>query len=375
MALQFNGSPQPTLGVELELILVDPKTWQISNRAAELLTELGEVEWAKPELLQCVVEVISSPCRTVADVKKELVEKCVTVEAAAQQIGLTTCFVATHPTALWSEMAITENPRYLNLVNRMQWPARRAMIMGLHVHVGVKSAEKAIAFLNAMTTFLPHLLALSAASPYFMGEETGLASSRIKVFEAMPTAGLPQRMLNWAEFQRFMKTLIHSGAIQSIQEIWWDVRPHPKFGTLEIRICDGTPDMDDVLALVAMAQCLVCYLEDLYDSGEELPIHKFWFIRENKWRATRWGLDADIVHSDDGTTRHMREDLQKLVNALTPFAIQQKCLDELQHVHKMIDRGGSYERQRAVYRKTHSFESVVESAVGEYHESLRKCEA
>ncbi|MCB9365855.1 MAG: glutamate--cysteine ligase [Calditrichaeota bacterium] len=371
MALIFNGSPDPTLGVECELLLIDPKTWQVVNRVPELLEVLGDVDWAKPELLQCIVEVITSPCRTVAEVKRELADKFRKVEAAANQLGLTTTFVATHPTALWNEMTITENQRYMTLVNKMQWPARRAMIMGLHVHVGVKTAEKAIAIFNALTTFLPHLLALSAASPYFMGEETGLASCRIKVFEAMPTAGLPQRMLNWAEFQRFMKTLIHAGAIQSIQEIWWDVRPHPKFGTIEIRICDGTPDLDDVLALVAMSQCLVCYLEELYDSGEELPIHKYWFIRENKWRATRWGLDADIVHSDDGTTRNMREDLEKLVRALTPFAVQQNCLDELKHVMNIVDRGGSYDRQRAVYRKTNRFEAVTESVVNEFQNSVR----
>jgi carboxylate-amine ligase len=372
MALIYNGSPEPTLGVECELLLLDPKTWQPVNRVPELLAILGDVGWAKPELLRCIVEVITTPCRTVADVKRELVEKFRKVEAAANQLGLTTCFTATHPTAQWHDMEITDNQRYLTLVNKMQWPARRAMIMGLHVHVGVKSAEKAIAIFNAMTTFLPHLLALSAASPYFMGEETGLASCRIKVFEAMPTAGLPQRMLNWAEFQRFMKTLIHAGAIQSIQEIWWDVRPHPKFGTLEIRICDGTPDLDDVLSLVAMSQCLICYLEDLYDNGEQLPIHKYWFIKENKWRATRWGLDADIVHSDDGTTRHMRDDLHLLVNALTPFAIQQNCLDELNHVNLMTDRGGSYERQRAVYRKTESFIAVTESIVNEFQDSVKR---
>ncbi|MCB1060904.1 MAG: glutamate--cysteine ligase [Calditrichaeota bacterium] len=372
MALIYNGSPEPTLGVECELLLLDPKTWQPVNRVPELLAILGDVGWAKPELLRCIVEVITTPCRTVADVKTELVDKFCKVEAAANQLGLTTCFMATHPTAMWHDMAITDNQRYMTLVNKMQWPARRAMIMGLHVHVGIKNAEKAIAIFNAMTTFLPHLLALSAASPYFMGEETGLASCRIKVFEAMPTAGLPQRMLNWAEFQRFMKTLIHSGAIQSIQEIWWDVRPHPKFGTIEIRICDGTPDLDDVLALVAMAQCLICYLEDLYDNGEQLPIHKYWFIKENKWRATRWGLDADIVHTDDGTTRHMRDDLHLLVNALTPSAIQQNCLDELKHVEIITDRGGSYERQRAVYRKTESFQAVTESMVTEFHDSIKR---
>jgi carboxylate-amine ligase len=370
MSIVFNGSPAPTLGVELELALIDPKTGNMVNRAPDVLKELGDVDFAKPELLESIIEVITTPCATVGDIRRELRAKIAVVEKAANNLGLTTAFIGTHPSARWADMRITNNQRYRDLAERMQWAARRSIIMGLHIHVGVQSGEKAIALFNAMTTFLPHLLALSAASPFFMGEDTGLASARIKVFEGMPIAGLPQRMLNWSEFQRFLKTLIKAGAIHSIQEIWWDVRPHPRFGTIEIRICDGTPNLEDVLAIVALTQALIVYLDHLYDAGENLPIHRYWFIKENKWRALRYGLDAQVIHTDDGECRNMRDDLKLLVEEVTPTAKDLNSGAELDHVLTMADGKGSYERQRNVYLKTNSFQAVIESVIQEFHESL-----
>jgi carboxylate-amine ligase len=358
--------------VELELALIYPQTGMMVNRAPEVLRKLGDVDYAKPELLEPIIEVISSPCQTVGEIREELRTKISAVEKVARALGLTTTFIGTHPTAKWADMRITAVKRYQDLAERMQWPARRSMIMGLHVHVGVSSGEKAIAIFNALTTFLPHLLALSAASPFFMGEDTGLASARIKIFEGMPTAGLPHRMLNWGEFQRYMKTLINAGAIHSIQEIWWDVRPHPRFGTIEIRICDGTPDIEDVLSIVALSQALIVYLENLYDHGETLPIHKYWFIKENKWRALRYGLDAEVIHTDNGECRHMREDLKLLVEEVLPFARAHKSEKELLRVIEMADGTGSYERQRQVFSRTNSFKSVVDSVVKEFHDSFEK---
>jgi carboxylate-amine ligase len=254
----------------------------------------------------------------------------------------------------------------------MQWPVRRAMIMGLHVHVGVASGEKAIAILNAITAFLPHLLALSCASPYFAGEDTGLASCRVKIFEVMPTAGLPHRMLNWAEFQRFMKELITAGAIKSIREIWWDVRPHPGFGTIEIRVCDGTPDFEDVMAIVAMIQALVVWLDGLYNAGDELPIHKYWSIKENKWRAARYGLDGDAIYDDHGQTRPFRDDIRELLGLIRSAAARMEATDELNHVEKMLTRPGSYARQRAVYERSGSLDAVTQHLVEEYQHSINR---
>ncbi|MBI5060672.1 glutamate--cysteine ligase [candidate division KSB1 bacterium] len=371
MSIVFHGSPEPTIGVECELALVDPKSWRMVNAAPAILEHFPDSHYAKPELLETIIEVISKPCRTVQEVRADMLPKIKEVQRVAEKIGYTTTFVGTHPTATWGEQRITKNERYQEFVHRMQWPVRRAMIMGLHVHVGVASGEKAIAFLNAITTFLPHLLALSCASPYFAGEDTGLASCRVKIFEVMPTAGLPHRMLNWAEFQRFMRTLITAGAIKSIREIWWDVRPHPGFGTIEIRVCDGTPDFEDVLAITAMIQALVVWLDHLYDLGDELPIHKYWSIKENKWRAARYGLDGDVIYDDHGQTRPFRDDIRELLATLRPFAATQDSTGELERIELMLNRDGSYSRQRKAFEKSGSLEGVVESLVAEWQSSVQ----
>lgn len=372
MSIVFNGSPAPTIGVEMELSLVDPQTWQMVNAAPAVLEHFPDSNFVKPELLETIVEVISKPCHTVAEVRADMLPKLKEVQRVCERLGITTTFVGTHPTAVWAEQRITKNDRYQEFVRRMQWPVRRAMIMGLHVHVGVASGEKAIAFLNAISTFLPHLLALSCASPYFAGEDTGLASCRVKIFEVMPTAGLPHRMLNWAEFQRFMKELITAGAIKSIREIWWDVRPHPGFGTIEIRVCDGTPDFEDVMSLVALIQALVVWMNDLYDAGDELPIHKYWSIKENKWRAARWGLEGEVIYDDHGQTRPFRDDIRDLVEILRPAAARMESTAELQHIHKMLSREGSYTRQRKAFAERGSLEGVVQHLVDEYQTSIQR---
>ena len=206
------------------------------------------------------------------------------------------------------------------LVDRCQWPARRLMIFGLHVHVGIESGEKAIAVFNSLTTYLPHLLALSASSPFFNSQDTGLTSCRVKVFESLPTAGLPYRLLNWGEFQRLMTTLVNARAIESIREVWWDVRPHPEFGTVEVRICDGLPTLDDIVAMTAMIQALVVWLGEQYDEGSYLPLQRYWIVRENKWRAARWALDADLIVDEDGRLERLSDGVERLLEALDPVA-------------------------------------------------------
>lgn len=372
MSIVFNGSKAPTIGVEIELSLVDPKTWKMVNGAPQVLEFFKDSDYVKPELLETIVEVISKPCHTVDEVRRDMLPKLKEVQGVCERLGITTTFVGTHPTATWSDQNITANERYQEFVRRMQWPVRRAMIMGLHVHVGVGSGEKAIAFLNAITTFLPHLLALSCASPYFAGEDTGLASCRVKIFEVMPTAGLPHRMLNWAEFQRFMKELITAGAIKSIREIWWDVRPHPGFGTIEVRVCDGTPDIEDVWSIVAMIQALVVWLNDLYDAGDELPIHRFWSIKENKWRAARYGLDGEVIYNDHGHTRPFRDDIRELIGTLASAAKRVESSDELQRIEMMLSRDGSYTRQRKAFQQHGTLEGVVEHLVTEYQDSINR---
>jgi carboxylate-amine ligase len=239
------------------------------------------------------------------------------------------------------------------------------MIFGLHVHVGVPNGEKAIAIFNSLSTFLPHLLALSASSPFFDAVDTGLASARVKIFETLPTAGLPYRLLNWAEFQRFMITLVNAKAIETIREVWWDIRPHPGFGTVELRICDGLPTLDEVIALTTLIQALVVWLSDQYDEGMYLPIHRHWIVRENKWRASRWSIDAEIIIDEEGNQQPLSECIEELIDTVTPAAEKLGSYNELMKVRDFMKIGPSFKRQRQIYEATGDFRKVVEGLVDE----------
>ena len=267
MRIRFNGSSGPTLGVEVELQIIDPETRNLVSGASAILERAGDVNNLKPELIQSTIELNTDVCADVAAVRGELSTRLRELFTRCDGLGYQLASTGTHPFSRWADQDITDKERYHLLANRCQWPARRLMIFGLHVHVGIESGEKAIAIFNALTTYIPHLLALSASSPFFQGEETGLASCRVKIFESLPTAGLPYRLLNWAEFQRLMITLVGAGAIESVREIWWDIRPHPEFGTVEVRICDGLPTLNDIIAMTALIQALVVWLGDQYDQG------------------------------------------------------------------------------------------------------------
>jgi len=246
----------------------------------------------------------------------------------------------------------------------MQWPARRLQIFGIHVHVGVRSGERAVAIANALASYIPHFLAVSASSPFWMGGDTGLASTRSKVFEALPTAGIPYQMDGWAEFERFMTTLISARAISSIREVWWDIRPHPDFGTVELRICDGTPTMSEVAAVAATSQCLVEWMNGVYDREGSLPVSAAWIVRENKWRAARHGVDARIIVDDEGHLVPLRDAVADLVVRLGPVAARLGCEAELGDLLVMVERP-SYVRQREVVSNGGTLVDVVDSLVAE----------
>jgi len=253
----------------------------------------------------------------------------------------------THPLSDWAAQKISPDPRYAKLIDDMQWPARRLQIFGVHVHVGVRGPEKAIPIVNALTDYIPHFLALSGSSPYWKGRDTGLASCRSKVFESLPTAGLPYQLSGWEEFEEFMQTLVSSKTIESIREVWWDIRPHPNFGTVELRICDGLPTLREVGAMAALSQCLVDQLSHQLDRGYRLPTPRSWIVRENKWRAARYGLDAQIISADSGETQCLRDAIEELVEELRPVAERLGCLTELHDTRLILQGGASYERQRA----------------------------
>ncbi len=367
--IAFRGSPRPTLGVELEIQIVDPETANLTSGSLAILERVRDGAEDHPkikqELTQSTVEVITGICDDVAGAEADLRETLQTLYAVGDEVGVTFAQAGTHPFAQWRDQDVFPNERYNRLVERIQWPARRLMIYGLHVHVGVESGEKVIALSNALTTYIPHMLALSASSPFTDFEDTGLASTRAKIFEGMPTAGLPFRLDNYGEFQAFMNTLIRARAIETIREIWWDIRPHPDFGTIEIRVCDVPSTLSEVSALVAFVQSLVVTLGDHYDDGSYVNLLRAWIVRENKWRAVRHGLDADIITDNTGGHGPLRDEIRGLLDKLRPAAERLGCADELADVNKILDKGASYERQRRIHAETGELEAVVHALARE----------
>ena len=353
MHIEFASSPRASLGVEWELQVVDPRTRGLVNAASEMLAEMAgpdgaEHPKAKHELFETTVEVITGVCQTVPEALADLTETVAELSAVAERRGLALACAGSHPTAHWTAMEVSPNERYHRLVQDMQWMARRLLIFGVHVHVGVRSPEKAVPVVNALTAYVPHFLALSASSPYWESADTGLASARSKVFESLPTAGLPEPLDDWEQFERFMGTLVTAGTIETVREVWWDIRPHPDFGTVELRVCDGIPTLAEVGAVAALAQCLVHQLDSQIDRGYRLPSPSTWVTTQNKWRAARYGLEAEVIVDEQGTTRPVRELLGELVEDLRPVARRLGCETELGHVDRVLEVGASYQRQRAV---------------------------
>jgi YbdK family carboxylate-amine ligase len=368
--IPFESSPTSSLGVEWELELVDRETRQLRSGASEILEELSpgaEHPKAKHELLESTVEVITGVCTTVAEAVADLAATVEEVRVAADQRGLGLMCSGTHPMTDWQTQQISPSPRYAKLIDDMQWLARRLQIFGVHVHVGVRSPDKVIPIVNALTAYIPHLLALSASSPFWVGSDTGLASSRSKVFENLPTAGLPYQLSGWPEFESYMETLISTGTIGSIKEVWWDIRPHPVYGTVELRICDGLPTLREVAMVAALSQCLVDTLDREIDKGYTLPTPKGWVVKENKWRAARYGMDAEIIVAEDDRTLPVREAVTDLVHEMRPAAERLGCVEELNYALEVVEHGASYARQRAVAAAAGGdLTAVVDSLLAEF---------
>ena len=381
MQIEFNPSAGPSLGVEMELELVELRTGRLASAASEILAELGrghpggEHPKAKHELFECCIEIITGVCATVAEARADLAATLAEVREAAGRRGLTVICSGSHPFSPWSEQRVSPNPRYYQLVEEMQWMAHRLLIFGVHLHVGVRTPQKAVSIANALSTYIPHFLALSASSPYWEGHDTGLASARSKVFEGLPTAGLPAAIDTWADFEQYMSTLVAAGAISTVREVWWDIRPHPDFGTVELRMCDGIPTLSEVAAVAALAQSLVAHLDSLDDQGQVLPRPRPWILRENKWRAGRHGIEAGFIVDDQGRVQPAREGIADLVDAVGPSAERLGCSAELAGVGRILDTGPSYERQRAASEDGTNMWSVVDLLVRELRSDIPGGEA
>jgi YbdK family carboxylate-amine ligase len=353
MGVPFAPSQRRSVGVEWELQIVDRKTRELVTAADELLGELIRPDGqahpkAKPELLQSQIELVTDICDTVGEARADLAATVAELTAVAEPRGMGLLCAGTHPFSHWKNQKITADPRYEQLVVQLQWIARRFQIFGVHVHIGLSVRDHVIPVLNAVSYYLPHFLALTASSPYWVGHDTGLASARIKVFEGLPRAGLPYQFNDWRAFEDLMGTLLAAGAIDTVREVWWDVRPHPDFGTVELRVCDGIPTLDEIAATAALFQCLVEHFDQMCLRGESPGTPDEWLLRENKWLATRYGLDAELIEDESGRTVSVKTSLRNLVGELTPVAHTLGCADELRTIDRILTVGASYQRQRAV---------------------------
>lgn len=351
-----------TIGVEVELQILDTKSKDLAAASPKIFELLGgEQRHIKAELLQSMVEINTGICGDVKEVRRDIEKQFGILEEIGGRIGVEFASAGSHPFARYFERVLYPADRYKQLIDRNRWLARRLMIFGLHVHVGMFDAHHAIAMINAMLPYLPHLLALSASSPFWHGEDTGLASSRVTIFEALPTAGNPCTFQTWKDFETFYDAMIMSRSITSIKDIWWDIRPHPEYGTVEIRICDGLSTLRESMALIALVQCLYAWLNKRYKDGERFSPPANWIMRENKWKASRYGLEAEIILDGTGKTGLLRHEVESLLRSLKPLAAPLACEEELNDIGRMLHHGLGYERQRRVFEKEGTFLAVAES--------------
>lgn len=379
MVIPWNSSRGATLGVEWELQLIDARTRMLRQDAQEVLAALPELAegGSQPkighELMQSQVELVTGICSTVAEAKQDLAATIAQLQRVTRARDMMLTCAGTHPFSNWRDAKMAPVQRYAELVENMQWIARRIQLCSVQVHVGLADGSRAIPIINALSRYLPHFLALTASSPFWNGQDTGLASSRAIIFGELPTAGPPHRLSDWTEFEEYMDTLLRAGTIRSIKEVWWDIRPHPDFGTIEVRMCDGVPTLREVGMVAALSQSLVQLFSQQLDRGYQLPSPATWVVRDNKWRATRYGLDATVITDDSGATAPIRDELYELVRELEPVADRLGCGTELNVVSEVLDQGASYERQRAVMADGGGLTEVVDALVTEFAEDRFLC--
>jgi glutamate---cysteine ligase / carboxylate-amine ligase len=360
----FGKSDPYTLGVEEEYQLLDGRTLDLVQHIETMLDAVSGHELEErinAELMQSVIEITTPVCRTIADVNRALLELRGYVTEVARSKGMRVGSAGTHPFSLFERQRITAKDRYRALIDQMQYIARRELIFGMHVHVAVDDPEKAIKVVNGLLPQLGPLLALSASSPFWRGEPTGLASSRQMVFSSFPRSGPPPRFRDYADYAEVVGQLERSGCIPDYTSIWWDIRLHPRLGTVEIRICDAVTRVEDAVAIAAYCQALVKSLSERYDAGEEIPSYHRILTSENKWLAARYGLEAPVM--DLATGRRNRVPVAQLVRRtlkeIEPHARELGADSELEGIREILARGNGADRQRRVWNANRDITEVV----------------
>jgi len=372
--------PSFTLGVEEEYLLVDRESLDLAaapdSLMADCAAELGDQ--VSPEFLQCQIEVGTGVCRTVSEAGTDLARLRSVIATVTAKYGLAPLAVSCHPFADWHKQHFTDKKRYRELERDLGGVARRMLICGMHVHVGIDDDETRIDLMAQFPYFLPHLLALSTSSPYWKGDDTGLNAYRPTVFDNMPRTGLPPRFSSWSEYQRSVQTIIDSGLVEDATKIWWDLRPSARFPTLESRICDVSPRLDDALAIVALTQSIMHMLWRLRSKNQSWRIHDRFLVGENRWRAQRYGVSNGLIDFAKGSVVAFADLLEEIIDLVHEDAMALGCWSEVQSARKIVANGTSADRQRSVHAKAvanganakEAQKVIVRSLISEFTEGL-----
>ncbi|MDX6445139.1 MAG: glutamate---cysteine ligase / carboxylate-amine ligase [Blastocatellia bacterium] len=353
---------QFTLGIEEEFQIVDPQTRELRSHVSEFLEEgkmiLGEQ--IKPEMIQSMIEVGTGICHNIQEARADISNLRGVIASLAEKNGLRIVAASTHPISRWQDQKIFDDERYELLVQELQTVARSLLIFGLHVHVGIPDRERQIHIMNASRYFLPHILALTTSSPFWMGHNTGLKSYRSEIFKQFPRTDIPDHFDSYPGFQRYVELLVKTGCINDGKKIWWDCRPHPVFPTLEFRICDIPTRVDDTVAIAALFQAIVAKLTKLLDKNLGFRLYRRMLIQENKWRAVRWGLEGKMIDFGKQKEVPTRDLVLELLDFVDDVLDDLGSRKEVEHIHTILQRGTSAEEQLRVYAETNDLKAVVD---------------
>src|SRR6266498_2278433 len=361
-----------TLGIEEEFAIIDPETRELRSHIQEIL-EGGKVtlkEQIKPEMHQSVVELGTEICQSIVDARVHVIELRSRLAELAGRSGLKIASVGTHPFSHWRDQLITQGERYQEIVKDMQQLARANLIFGLHVHVGIPDRQSAIHVMNQARYFLPHIYALSANSPFWVGQDTGLKGYRLKVFERFPRTGIPDAFESLSEYEDYCKLLVKTGCVDNAKKIWWDIRLHPFFDTLEVRVCDAQTRVDDTLAIAALIQAVIAKLFKLLRQNTTFRIYRRRLLDENRWRAARYGIDGKLIDFGKESEVEERSLLNELLEFIASEADELGTHREMAHIQRIMREGTGADRQLAAFERTHDMKAVVDHIVAETYEGL-----
>jgi len=361
-----------TIGIEEEFQIIDPNSRELRSRVDEILEEgrmlLGEQ--VKPEMHQSMIEVGTGICRNIKEARADVTKLRRGIGELAKRKGLAIVAASTHPISHWADQQITEHERYHQLIEEMQQTARALLIFGMHVHIGFADREAAIAVMNAARYMLPHVYALSTSSPFWIRRNTGMKSYRYEVFKQFPRTGIPEYFNSATEFDSFVSLLVKTGCIDNGKKIWWDVRPHPFFPTLEFRVCDIPSRVDETLAIAALIQAITAKLYKLYRQNLGFRLYRRALIEENKWRAARYGLDGKLIDFGKKEEVPTRDLIRELLEFVDDVVDELDSRVEIEYIYRILDEGTSADRQLRVYQETGDLRSVVDLLIRETMEGV-----